>query len=92
MEQMLFRTSDYEEKRVMNWFMGGNIKFLCLVTREYAMPGDYRHILIKPRNLSHEVLKYEDFRIPLVLSDKDKLEGKELNSPESGYYFIFTGM
>ena len=44
--------------------------------RDYAMPGGYRNILVKPADLNHEIMRYDDYTIPLALSDYEKLQGE----------------
>uniref|UniRef100_A0A3B3RZU0 Pseudouridylate synthase 7 homolog n=2 Tax=Paramormyrops kingsleyae TaxID=1676925 RepID=A0A3B3RZU0_9TELE len=44
--------------------------------RDYSLAGAYRRILIRPRDVSWEVIHYDDPRIPLVHTDVEKLEGK----------------
>ncbi|XP_029470895.1 pseudouridylate synthase 7 homolog [Rhinatrema bivittatum] len=46
--------------------------------REYSLAGAYRKIIIRPQNVSWELIAYEDPKIPLVHTDVDKLEGKPL--------------
>ncbi|XP_062403560.1 pseudouridylate synthase 7 homolog isoform X2 [Sardina pilchardus] len=44
--------------------------------RDYSLAGAYRLILIRPQNVSWEVINYDDARVPLVHTDVEKLEGK----------------
>ncbi|XP_075768170.1 pseudouridylate synthase 7 homolog isoform X2 [Pelodiscus sinensis] len=44
--------------------------------RDYSLSGAYRKIIIRPQNVSWEVVAYDDPRIPLFNTDLDKLEGK----------------
>ncbi|XP_074840256.1 pseudouridylate synthase 7 homolog [Carettochelys insculpta] len=44
--------------------------------RDYSLSGAYRKIIIRPQNVSWEVVAYDDPRIPLFSTDLDKLEGK----------------
>ncbi|NXY90647.1 PUS7 synthase, partial [Alcedo cyanopectus] len=46
--------------------------------RDYSLSGAYRKIIIRPQNVSWEVVAYDDPRIPLFTTDLDKLEGKPL--------------
>ncbi|KAM9277603.1 pseudouridylate synthase 7 homolog isoform 2-T2 [Cariama cristata] len=46
--------------------------------RDYSLSGAYRKIIIRPQNVSWEVIAYDDPRIPLFTTDLDKLEGKPL--------------
>ncbi|XP_013979561.1 pseudouridylate synthase 7 homolog isoform X2 [Salmo salar] len=42
--------------------------------RDYSLAGAYRRILIKPSDVSWEVINYEDPRVSLVHTDVEKLE------------------
>nr|XP_044992071.1 pseudouridylate synthase 7 homolog isoform X2 [Jaculus jaculus] len=44
--------------------------------RDYSLSGAYRKIIIRPQNVSWEVVAYDDPKIPLLNTDVDKLEGK----------------
>ncbi|KAM4675261.1 pseudouridylate synthase 7 homolog isoform 2-T2 [Discoglossus pictus] len=44
--------------------------------KDYSLAGAYRKIIIKPHDVSWEVVAYDDTSIPLVETDLDKLEGK----------------
>ncbi|XP_051856426.1 pseudouridylate synthase 7 homolog isoform X3 [Antechinus flavipes] len=44
--------------------------------RDYSLSGAYRKIIIRPQNVSWEVVSYDDPRIPLFNTDLDNLEGK----------------
>ncbi|KAL2093854.1 hypothetical protein ACEWY4_011166 [Coilia grayii] len=44
--------------------------------KDYSLAGAYRLILIRPRDVSWEVINYDDARVPLVHTDIEKLEGK----------------
>ncbi|XP_036748276.2 pseudouridylate synthase 7 homolog isoform X2 [Manis pentadactyla] len=44
--------------------------------RDYSLSGAYRKIIIRPQNVSWEVVTYDDLKIPLFSTDVDKLEGK----------------
>ncbi|KAJ7407117.1 RAD50 interactor 1 [Willisornis vidua] len=46
--------------------------------RDYSLSGAYRKIIIRPQNVSWEVVAYDDPKIPLFTTDLDKLEGKPL--------------
>ncbi|XP_067861118.1 pseudouridylate synthase 7 homolog isoform X2 [Heptranchias perlo] len=49
--------------------------------RDYSLSGAYRKIIIRPQNVTWEILVYDDNKIPLVHTDVEKLEGTSL--PES---------
>ncbi|KAJ8371780.1 hypothetical protein AAFF_G00302240 [Aldrovandia affinis] len=44
--------------------------------RDYSLAGAYRRIIIRPRDVSWEVIEYDDPRISLVHSDLEKLDNK----------------
>ncbi|XP_036618047.1 pseudouridylate synthase 7 homolog isoform X1 [Trichosurus vulpecula] len=44
--------------------------------RDYSLSGAYRKIIIRPQDVSWEVVSYDDPRIPLFNTDLDNLEGK----------------
>jgi len=44
--------------------------------QEYNLPGSYRKLIVKPRNLEHEVLRYDDYQQPLAQTDLDILTGR----------------
>ncbi|KAG1929645.1 pseudouridylate synthase [Pimephales promelas] len=49
--------------------------------RDYSLAGAYRKLLIRPSDVSWELIQYDDPRVPLVLSDVEKLE----NAPAPVY-------
>ncbi|XP_069764399.1 pseudouridylate synthase 7 homolog isoform X2 [Narcine bancroftii] len=46
--------------------------------RDYSLSGAYRKIIIRPQNVTWEILEYDDTKIPLVQTDVEKLEGVPL--------------
>ncbi|CAI5785198.1 pseudouridylate synthase 7 homolog isoform X2 [Podarcis lilfordi] len=44
--------------------------------RDYSLSGAYRKIIIRPQDVSWELVVYDDPKIPLFNTDLDKLEGK----------------
>ncbi|XP_060548661.1 pseudouridylate synthase 7 homolog isoform X3 [Pantherophis guttatus] len=44
--------------------------------RDYSLSGAYRKVIIRPQNVSWELIEYDDPKIPLFTTDLDKLEGK----------------
>ncbi|XP_034735894.1 pseudouridylate synthase 7 homolog isoform X1 [Etheostoma cragini] len=44
--------------------------------KDYSLAGAYRRIIIRPSDVSWEVIKYDDPRVSLVHSDLEKLENK----------------
>ncbi|XP_044279389.1 pseudouridylate synthase 7 homolog isoform X1 [Varanus komodoensis] len=51
--------------------------------RDYSLSGAYRKIIIRPQNVSWELVAYEDPKIPLFATDLDKMEGKQPAVPTS---------
>ncbi|XP_019624819.1 PREDICTED: pseudouridylate synthase 7 homolog [Branchiostoma belcheri] len=45
--------------------------------KDYSLSGAYRKIVMKPTNCKWSVMYYDDVKIPLMLTDKDILDGKE---------------
>ncbi|XP_035676228.1 pseudouridylate synthase 7 homolog [Branchiostoma floridae] len=45
--------------------------------KDYSLSGAYRKIIVKPTNCKWSVMCYDDVKIPLMLTDKDVLDGKE---------------
>eukprot|EP00457_Paulinella_chromatophora_P000615 gb/GEZN01000615.1/.p1 GENE.gb/GEZN01000615.1/~~gb/GEZN01000615.1/.p1 ORF type:complete len:1198 (+),score=416.51 gb/GEZN01000615.1/:189-3596(+) len=50
---------------------------LCNTSKDYVLPGSYRRLVVKPIDVSHRLLRYNDFKVPLLLTDIDRLKGKE---------------
>ncbi|XP_066523202.1 pseudouridylate synthase 7 homolog isoform X2 [Hoplias malabaricus] len=46
--------------------------------RDYSLAGAYRRILIRPSDVSWEVIQYDDPRVPLIYTDVEKLENKPM--------------
>ncbi|XP_072528201.1 pseudouridylate synthase 7 homolog isoform X2 [Salminus brasiliensis] len=44
--------------------------------RDYSLAGAYRRILIRPSDVSWEVIQYDDPKVPLIYTDVEKLENK----------------
>ncbi|XP_066561607.1 pseudouridylate synthase 7 homolog isoform X2 [Amia ocellicauda] len=44
--------------------------------RDYSLSGAYRHVVLRPHNVSWQVISYDDPRIPMVHTDIEKLQGK----------------
>ncbi|KAG9490009.1 hypothetical protein GDO78_005754 [Eleutherodactylus coqui] len=55
-----------------------DIKNMRHRVKDYSLAGAYRKILIRPQDVSWEVVAYDDPKIPLVRSDVEKLDGKPL--------------
>ncbi|XP_014670043.1 PREDICTED: pseudouridylate synthase 7 homolog [Priapulus caudatus] len=58
--------------------------------KDYALPGAYRKILVKPTNLSWKLYGYHDNTLPLTLSDLDRLN--MVDEPESIADGLFEGL
>lgn len=50
-------------------------------TREFDLRGGYRKLIAKPKDLTWKFFDYDDEKVPLIVSDLDRLEGKP--EPES---------
>ncbi|KAM6937289.1 pseudouridylate synthase 7 homolog [Xenentodon cancila] len=55
---------------------GLNIDNMRHKVKDYSLAGAYRRVLIRPTNVSWEVIHYDDPRISLVHTDFEKLENK----------------
>ncbi len=55
--------------------------------RDYSLPGDYRHLLVKPERLSWSLHRYSDHTKSLVLSDLEKLRAETLEECSDGQDF-----
>ncbi|KAM4037551.1 pseudouridylate synthase 7 homolog isoform 2-T2 [Anomaloglossus baeobatrachus] len=55
-----------------------DIKNMRHRVKDYSLAGAYRKILIRPQDVSWEVIVYDDPKIPLVGTDIEKMEGKPL--------------
>ncbi|XP_018421944.1 PREDICTED: pseudouridylate synthase 7 homolog isoform X1 [Nanorana parkeri] len=55
-----------------------DIKNMRHKIKDYSLAGAYRKLLIRPQDVSWEVVSYDDLKIPLVGTDLEKLEGKPL--------------
>ena len=51
-----------------------NIRAHCCF-RDYSLSGDYRHIVVKPQDVTWETTRYDDITQPLVYGDLEKLQG-----------------
>ena len=55
---------------------GLTIEMLRHRVKDYALPGDYRSLVLKPENVQWCSFNYDDIMQPLILSDLDILEAK----------------
>ena len=49
----------------------------------------YRHLLLKPKNLSYDLVAYNNHEIPLVQSDFEKLKGEKIQENDTQGNKIF---
>lgn len=77
----MFRTSSLELS-ISCWF---------ILYRDFALPGSYRHLIVKPEDVQYEIREYTDPREPLVhgdyaimtkTADKSSLEGGDHSTEE----------
>jgi len=57
---------------------------MCVVNRDYSLSGSYRKIVVKPADLSWEILYYDDYQLPLIQGDIDVLNNKPLTHSSDG--------
>lgn len=43
--------------------------------KEFSLTGSYRHVMVKPKNMSYNIVKYKDNTTPLVKTDLEILRG-----------------
>lgn len=53
---------------------------------DYSMPGAYRNVIVRPSNITHEILKYDSCTEALILTDKDILKGHKLKINDNGKF------
>merc|ERR1712226_281672 len=41
--------------------------------KDISLPGTYRNIMVKPNDMSWEIKKYNDYKVPLIQTDLEKL-------------------
>jgi len=58
--------------------------YTCVVYRDYSLSGSYRKIVVRPENLSWEILYYDDYQVPLVLGDVDVIHNVPLTDSSEG--------
>jgi len=49
--------------------------------RDFSLTGSYRKIMCLPADVEYSVHSYDDMKIPLLLTDKEVLDGKTLDVP-----------
>ena len=55
-----------------------------MIDRDYSLPGSYRKIVVKPGDVSWEILYYDDVQLPLIQGDVDILNNKPLTYSPQG--------
>lgn len=69
----------YPENDVKAWYQelmkedGLDVDNMRHRTKEYSLSGDYRHVVVRPSDVSWQLYRYDDVTIPLTLSDYDRL-------------------
>ena len=58
--------------------------------RDYALSGDYRHMIVKPEEISWSTHHYSDPTEPLVLGDLEILRGRQLQHTGKTYQCLFA--
>lgn len=53
---------------------------------DYSLPGGYRKLIERPKNLEWKFVPYDDATQPLILTDYEILEKKELQLPTEGAF------
>ncbi|XP_013787304.1 pseudouridylate synthase 7 homolog [Limulus polyphemus] len=76
----------YPQNEVMEWYKEllekDNLTLTSFQSRvkSYSLGGSYRHLLVRPQLMSWAILRYDDIKEPLVLSDLDVVQGVQLPS------------
>ncbi|XP_071810344.1 pseudouridylate synthase 7 homolog [Asterias amurensis] len=76
-------TMEYPKNEIGDWYGdllhkdGLDFTNMRHPVRDYSLTGTYRKIVVKPDNVSWSIIPYNDVVYPLVLSDLDRLEGKQ---------------
>lgn len=53
--------------------------------KDFSLSGDYRHMIVKPTDVTWKLFRYDDVSIPIALSDWDKINNEpEPQSVEGG--------
>lgn len=52
--------------------------------RDFALPGSYRHLVVKPEDVHYEIHEYTDSQKPLVQSDYARMTANEPTFTEDG--------
>ena len=59
------------------------------IGRDYSLRGAYRHVVVCPKDLTWQVMTYNDPHRPLVLSDIEILRGEKLVVENEGKFCGF---
>ncbi|XP_076336847.1 pseudouridine synthase 7 [Tachypleus tridentatus] len=76
----------YPQNEVIEWYKEllekDNLTLTSFQSRvkSYSLGGSYRHLLVRPQLMSWTMLRYDDIKEPLVLSDLDVVQGVQLPS------------
>ncbi|PVD25207.1 hypothetical protein C0Q70_15705 [Pomacea canaliculata] len=77
----------YPANEVKTWYEmylskdGFDINNLQRKNKDYSLPGAYRTMVVRPADLEWRTFLYDDYTIPLALSDLDRLEN--ISEPKS---------
>ncbi|KAH9507458.1 multisubstrate pseudouridine synthase 7 [Bulinus truncatus] len=80
----------YPENEVKEWYKstleadGLDINKMKRPQKDYSLPGAYRHIVVRPSEVTWSHHHYEDYTLPLVLSDLDLVNKVDLPIAASG--------
>ena len=47
-----------------------------MFSRDYALSGAYRKVVVRPRNVDWNIAVYDDLTTPLFVTDLEKISGK----------------
>merc|ERR1739838_854506 len=65
---------------------GVNMEHFDHSVKDYFLPGAYRKIVGSVKDLKYEIIKYNDFTKPLVATDKDLHEGRDIPKVKDGKF------
>lgn len=78
---------EYPKNEVHEWYRemlkndGLDLDNMKRPQKDYSLPGAYRHIIVKPADVSWSHHQYNDYTLPLTLSDWDILKKQKLPDP-----------
>ena len=82
----------YPDNEVKDWFEQyleeENMTFASFdnTVKDYKLPGDYRSIIVKPNDVDWRLEHHDDPIKDLIISAKDKLQQKTIQSQDEGKY------